>query len=46
MRKSDSEDTDDEEEDFLELSQTFRKRNKQNEEFANQFELLMKKRQK
>lgn len=34
MRKSDSEDTDDEEEDFLELSQTFWKRNKQNEEFG------------
>ena len=46
MRKSDSEDSDEDEEDFLELSQTFKSKNKQSEDFANQFELIMKKRQR
>ena len=46
MRKSDSEDSEEDEEDFLELSQTFRRKNKQSEDFANQFELVMKKRQR
>ena len=46
MRKSDSEESDDHEEDLHDISDKFHRRNKCNDEFANQFELMMKKRTK